>query len=798
MAEQYLVIVESPAKAKTIGKYLGKNYTVKACMGHLRDLPKSKLGVDPDNDFEPVYQPIKGKEEIIRELKKAAKAADTVYLATDPDREGEAISWHLKQLLELPDEKTRRVTFNEITKKVVQESIQQPRAIDQNLVDAQQARRILDRLVGYQLSPLLWKKIRRGLSAGRVQSVATRMVDDREREIEAFEPEEYWTLDANLLRESKLFSARYHGKNGKKAELKSRDDVEEVMRETKDASFLVKTVKRTDKQRSPSPPFTTSTMQQEASRKLSMTPRRTMAIAQQLYEGVDIQGEGSVGLITYMRTDSLRISEEALADAKEFILGRYGAAYAQTHRYKAKANAQDAHEAIRPSNVRWTPEDLKADLTGEQYRLYRLIWSRFVACQMSNAVYDSVSVDIDSAGHSFRASSSSLKFSGYTAVYEEGKDEEKEEKASPLPDLKEGDSLSLKDFSPDQHFTQPPARYTDASLIRAMEEQGIGRPSTYAPTVSTILDRDYVEKDGKYLKITNLGRVVTDLMKERFTDIADLKFTAHMEEKLDSVEDGNIPWKGVLRSFYGDFDKSLKQAEQDLEGVRIKVPDEISSEVCPECGRNLVVKSGRFGRFLACPGFPDCSFTMPLVVEMPGRCPKCGGRLMKRTGKSKKNGRQYTYYCCEHLTSKDEKAKCDFMTWDVPVKDDCPLCGHTLFKKAGRGARKPFCINPDCENFLPEDKRGYPRPAAKKDASDAPEAVASEEMQAPDNVAGADSPAVKKTAAKKTATKTTAKKSTAKKTTAKKSTAKKTATKTTAKKTTKSTAKKKTDSSDEN
>ncbi len=788
MAEQYLVIVESPAKAKTIGKYLGKNYTVKACMGHLRDLPKSKLGVDPDNDFEPVYQPIKGKEEIIRELKKAAKAADTVYLATDPDREGEAISWHLKQLLELPDEKTKRVTFNEITKKVVQESIQTPRAIDQNLVDAQQARRILDRLVGYQLSPLLWKKIRRGLSAGRVQSVATRMVDDREREIEAFEPEEYWTLDANLLRESKLFSARYHGKNGKKAELKSRDDVEEVMRETKDASFLVKTVKRTDKQRSPSPPFTTSTMQQEASRKLSMTPRRTMAIAQQLYEGVDIQGEGSVGLITYMRTDSLRISEEALADAKEFILGRYGAAYAQTHRYKAKANAQDAHEAIRPSNVRWTPEDLKADLTGEQYRLYRLIWSRFVACQMSNAVYDSVSVDIDSAGHSFRASSSSLKFSGYTAVYEEGKDEEKEEKASPLPDLKEGDSLSLKDFSPDQHFTQPPARYTDASLIRAMEEQGIGRPSTYAPTVSTILDRDYVEKDGKYLKITNLGRVVTDLMKERFTDIADLKFTAHMEEKLDSVEDGNIPWKGVLRSFYGDFDKSLKQAEQDLEGVRIKVPDEISSEVCPECGRNLVVKSGRFGRFLACPGFPDCSFTMPLVVEMPGRCPKCGGRLMKRTGKSKKNGRQYTYYCCEHLTSKDEKAKCDFMTWDVPVKDDCPLCGHTLFKKAGRGARKPFCINPDCENFLPEDKRGYPRPAAKKDASDAPEAVGSEEMQAPDNVAGADSPAVKKTAAKKTATKTTAKKSTAKKT----------ATKTTAKKTTKSTAKKKTDSSDEN
>ncbi|WP_297872155.1 type I DNA topoisomerase [uncultured Oscillibacter sp.] len=768
MGKQHLVIVESPAKAKTIGKYLGKDFTVKACMGHLRDLPKSKLGVDPEQDFEPVYQPIKGKEDIIKDLKKSAKAADMVYLATDPDREGEAISWHLKQLLDLPEEKARRVTFNEITKKVVQESIQSPRAIDQNLVDAQQARRILDRLVGYELSPLLWKKIRRGLSAGRVQSVATRMVDDREREIEAFEPEEYWTLDANLFGQNKPFSARYHGRGGKKAELKSAGDVEAVVRETENAVFSVKSVKRTDKQRSPSPPFTTSTMQQEASRKLSMTPRRTMAIAQQLYEGVDIAGEGSVGLITYMRTDSLRISEEALADAKEFILGRYGAPYAKTNRYKAKANAQDAHEAIRPSNVRWTPEDLKADLTGEQYRLYRLIWSRFVACQMSNAVYDSVSVEIEAAGHDFRTSSSSLKFAGYTAVYEEGKDEEKEEKASALPDLKEGETVDLKAFSRDQHFTQPPARYTDASLIRAMEEQGIGRPSTYAPTVSTILDRAYVEKDGKYLKITNLGRVVTELMKDKFTDIADLSFTAHMEEKLDSVEEGNTPWKGVLRDFYGDFDRNLKQAEQDLDGVRIKVPDEVSTEICPECSRNLVVKIGRFGRFLACPGFPECSFTMPLVVEMPGRCPKCGGRLMKRTGKSKKNGRQYTYYCCEHLTSKDEAQKCDFMTWDVPVKDDCPLCGHTLFKKAGRGARKPFCINPACANFLPEEKRGYPRrPAAQKDGeAEAPEAAAAES-------------GVKKTAAIKTAKKTAAKK-TVKKTAAKKTAAKKPAAKKTA------------------
>ena len=755
MANHSLVIVESPAKAKTIGKYLGKDFEVKACMGHLRDLPKSVLGVDLEHDFEPVYKPIKGKEEIISDLKKSAKKADMVYLATDPDREGEAISWHLKQLLDLPDEKTRRVTFNEITKKVVQESIREPRDINQDLVDAQQARRILDRIVGYELSPLLWKKVRRGLSAGRVQSVATRMVDDRDREIEAFQPEEYWTLDANLLGSDVKkvpFAAHYHGKNGKKAELKSAAEVDAVVRETENAAFQVKSVKRTDKQRSPSPPFTTSTMQQEASRKLSMTPRRTMAIAQQLYEGVDIEGEGTVGLITYMRTDSLRISEEALASAKEFILGRYGQEYypAQTHRYKAKANAQDAHEAIRPSNVNWTPEMLKKDLTGEQYRLYRLVWSRFVACQMANAVYDSVAVDIEANGHSFRAASSSLKFSGYTAVYEEGRDEEKEEKESPLPALQEGEVLTLKDFSRDQLFTQPPAHYTDATLIRAMEEQGIGRPSTYAPTVSTILDREYVIKEGKYLHITNLGRAVTEWMKEWFTDIADLKFTANMEQKLDSVEEGNTPWKDVLRNFYGGFDQGVQKAE---EGPRIKVPDEVSEETCPECGRNLVVKSGRFGRFLACPGYPECSFTMPLVVEMPGRCPKCGGRLMKRTGMSKKTNKQYTYYCCEHLNSKNEAEKCDFMSWDVPVKDDCPVCGQTMFKKAGRGFKKPFCINPACSNFLPEEKRGYPK---KKDAG--------EESTAPqaEDAAPAEKPAAKKPAAKKT----TAKKPAAKKATA--------------------------------
>jgi len=781
MAKQSLVIVESPAKAKTIGKYLGKEFEVKACMGHLRDLPKSVLGVDVEQDFEPSYRPIKGKEDIISDLKKSAKAADTVYLATDPDREGEAISWHLKHLLSLSDEKAKRVTFNEITKKVVQESIQEPRDIDQNLVDAQQARRILDRLVGYQLSPLLWKKVRRGLSAGRVQSVATRMVDDREREIEAFQPEEYWTLDANLLGNDvkKLpFAARYHGKDGKKAELKSAEDVERIVQETEDEVFAVKSVKRTDKQRSPSPPFTTSTLQQEASRKLSMTPRRTMAIAQQLYEGIDVEGEGTVGLITYMRTDSLRISEEAIAATKEFILGRYGKDYypAQPHRYKTKANSQDAHEAIRPSNVAWTPEMLKRDLTGEQYRLYRLIWSRYVACQMANAVYDSVAVEIESNGHSFRASSSSLKFSGYTAVYEEGRDEEKEEKESPLPALQEGEKLTLTGFAKDQHFTQPPAHYTDATLIRAMEEQGIGRPSTYAPTVSTILDREYVIKEGKYLRITNLGRVVTELMKDKFTDIADLKFTAHMEQKLDSVEEGDTPWKDILRDFYGDFDRNLKQAEKDLEGTRIKVPDEVSEEVCPECGKNLVIKSGRFGRFLACPGYPDCSFTMPLVVEMPGRCPKCGGRIMKRTGTSKTSGKQYTYYCCEFVNHKDESKKCDFMTWDVPVKDDCPVCGHTMFKKAGKGFKKPYCINEACSNFLPEEKRGYVKKNAAKTEEAAEEKTEKKTAKKTTKTAAkkpaasaAKKPAAKKTAAAK---KTTAKKTTTKKTTTKKSAAK--------------------------
>ena len=763
MAKKHLVIVESPAKAKTIERYLGKDYVVKASMGHLRDLPKSKLGVDIENDFEPVYQPIRDKSELIRELEKDAEKSDVVYLATDPDREGEAISWHLKALLGLGDDKAKRVTFNEITKKVVTESIRQPRAIDQNLVDAQQARRILDRIVGYQLSPLLWKKIRRGLSAGRVQSVATRMVNDREKEIRAFTPEEYWTLDAKLFDAAakKEFLAHYYGKNGKKEEPSSAQQVDTIMAEIRNAVFSVKSIKRTDKQRSPSPPFTTSTLQQEASRKLNMTPRRTMAIAQQLYEGVDISGEGTVGLITYMRTDSLRLSEEALGAARTFILGRYGKDYypAATRRFKTKEGAQDAHEAIRPSNVELTPERIKHDLTGEQYRLYRLIWSRFLACQMANAVYDSVSVEIAAKEHEFHASASSLKFAGYTAVYEESRDDEKEEKLDLLPPLNEGQEVQLREFEPQQHFTQPPARYTDATLIRAMEQNGIGRPSTYAPTVSTILDREYVVKEGKYLRPTPLGEVVTGLMEDKFPDIVDTKFTARMEKTLDAVEEGKTPWKRVLHDFYGGFDASLKKAESDLEGVYLKVPDEVSEEKCDVCGRSMVIKSGRFGRFLACPGYPECTFTKPLVIEMPGSCPLCGGRMMKRTGLSKKTNKQYTYYCCEHRNSKPELSTCDFMTFDVPTKDNCPGCGWTMFKKSGKGFKRPYCINPSCEYFVPEEKRGYVR--KKAEAAETAEETPTGET--PAAAKGAKKTVEKKTAAKKTIARKAAAKKTVKK-----------------------------------
>ena len=709
-SQSNLVIVESPSKAKTIGKYLGAEYKVMASMGHLRDLPKSTMGVDIENGFVPEYVPMENKAEIIAELRKAAKKADVVYLATDPDREGEAISWHLKELLQLPEEKTCRVTFNEITQKVVKESIANPRAIDYSLVDAQQARRLLDRIVGYQLSPLLWKKVRRGLSAGRVQSVATRLVVDRENEIRAFEPKEYWSLDADLklIGKAGAFTARYYG-DSKKRELGNEQQADAVIRDVTGKTFTVTSVKRAEKKRTAAPPFTTSTLQQEASRKLNMTPKRTMSIAQQLYEGVDIAGEGTTGLITYMRTDSLRISDEAMAAAADFIKSRYGKQYyyGKFHVFKTKSGAQDAHEAIRPTHVDLDPERIQSSLTKEQYKLYKLIWSRFLASQMANAVYDTVAIDTECAGHVFRCTQQSMKFAGFIAVYEEGRDDEAEELSAALPDLQEGDRADLTDIRKEQHFTQPPARYTEATLVKAMEEKGVGRPSTYASIISTIQDREYVNKVDKRLAPTSLGEVVTGLMQDRFQDIIDVEFTANMENRLDDIEAGKQNWKTVLAEFYKDFHKEMEEAEAALEGTRLKVPDEVTEEVCEICGRNMVIKIGRFGKFLACPGFPECTNTKPIVEKMPGRCPKCGSTIYKRKSK-----RGYAYYGCER------GAECGFMSWDVPTAEDCSCCGQTMFKKSGRGRMKPFCINPECEKFLPEDQRGYYKKPAEQETGD--------------------------------------------------------------------------------
>ncbi len=746
-----LVIVESPSKAKTIGRYLGPGYTVKASMGHLRDLPKSKMGVDLETDFTPQYIPVRGKESLIKELKAEAAKADTVYLATDPDREGEAISWHLKELLGLSDEKAQRVTFNEITQKVVRESIAKPRDIDYDLVDAQQARRVLDRIVGYQLSPLLWKKVRRGLSAGRVQSVATRMVVDRENEIRAFQPREYWSLDVKLSRIGKpgSFVAHYYG-SPKKQELESEEQTQKVIDDITGKDFTVTNVKKAEKKRSSAPPFTTSTLQQEASRKLGFTPKKTMMIAQQLYEGVEVEGEGTTGLITYMRTDSLRLSDEAMDAAAWFIKNRYGDSYyyGKHHVFKTKSGAQDAHEAIRPSHVELEPERVRYSLTPDQYKLYKLIWSRFLATQMANALFDTVSIDAECAGHVFRASHQSMRFPGFIAVYEEGRDDEVEAMGSPLPDLTAGEKASSSDIKKEQHFTQPPARYTEATLVKAMEEKGVGRPSTYAATISTIQDREYVTKQDKRLAPTPLGEIVTGLMMERFNDIIDVEFTANMESRLDAVEEGHQHWKALLAEFYDGFKKELEEAETALEGVRLKVPEEETDEVCEVCGRNMVIKMGRFGKFLACPGFPDCRNTKALVEHMPGRCPKCGSGMLKR--KSKKG---YAYYACE------KGADCGFMSWDVPTAEDCPECGFTMFKKSGKGRMKPFCVNETCSRFLPEDQRGYYK---KKETSESAEEAPKEEKKT-----------AKKTAAKKAAPKKTA----AKKTAAKKPAAKKTTTK---------------------
>ena len=735
-----LVIVESPSKAKTIGKYLGPDYIVKASMGHLRDLPKSKMGVDLESDFTPQYIPVKGKEELIKELKKDAAAVDTVYLATDPDREGEAISWHLKELLQLPNEKAYRVTFNEITQKVVRESIQNPRDIDYDLVDAQQARRILDRIVGYQLSPLLWKKVRRGLSAGRVQSVATRMVVDRENEIRAFIPKEYWSLNVTLNRMDKpgSFVAHYHGED-KKRELGSEAETQAIIDDITGKEFTVTNVKKAEKKRTAAPPFTTSTLQQEASRKLGFAPRRTMSIAQQLYEGVDVEGEGTLGLITYMRTDSLRLSDEAMAAAADFIQWRYGKEYyyGKFHVFKTKGSAQDAHEAIRPTRVDLEPEKIRGSLTQDQYKLYKLIWSRFLASQMANAIFDTVSIDTECAGHIFRSSHQSMRFPGFIAVYEEGKDEEGEVMGSALPDLQVGEKATASKIEKEQHFTQPPARYTEATLVKAMEEKGVGRPSTYAATISTIEDREYVVKQDKRLAPTALGEVVTGLMMDRFNDIIDVEFTANMESKLDAVEEGKQNWKALLSDFYDGFKQELESAEAALEGVRLKVPEEETDEICEICGRNMVIKMGRFGKFLACPGFPECKNAKPLVERMPGRCPKCGSGMLKR--KSKKG---YAYYACE------KGADCGFMSWDVPTAEDCPECGFTMFKKSGKGRMKPFCINETCSRFLPEDQRGYYK---KKTAEQTAEAAAPEKEEKK----SAKKASSKKTATKKSATKKT-------------------------------------------
>ena len=753
----HLVIVESPSKAKTIGRYLGPGYTVKASMGHLRDLPKSKMGVDLENDFTPQYIPVKGKEDLIKELKKESAKADLVYLATDPDREGEAISWHLKELLSLPDEKAKRVTFNEITQKVVRESIAAPRDIDYDLVDAQQARRVLDRIVGYQLSPLLWKKVRRGLSAGRVQSVATRMVVDRENEIRAFQPREYWSLDVTLNRLSKAgtFVAHYWGED-KKRELENEEMTQAVITDITGKDFTVTNVKKAEKKRSAAPPFTTSTLQQEASRKLGFTPKKTMMVAQQLYEGVEVAGEGTLGLITYMRTDSLRLSDEAMAAAADFIRHRYGNDYyyGKFHVFKTKGNAQDAHEAIRPTHVELDPESIRGSLTTDQYKLYKLIWSRFLASQMANAVYDTVSIDTECAGHVFRSTHQSMRFAGFIAVYEEGRDDEGEAMGSPLPDLTVGEKAAASDIKKEQHFTQPPARYTEATLVKAMEEKGVGRPSTYAATISTIQDREYVIKQDKRLAPTALGEIVTGLMMERFNDIVDVDFTANMENRLDAVEEGQQHWKELIAEFYGDFSKELQEAEAALEGVRLKVPEEETDEICEICGRNMVIKMGRFGKFLACPGFPECKNATPLVERMPGRGPKCGSGILKRKSK-----RGYAYYACE------TGAECGFMTWDVPTAEDCPECGFTMFKKSGKGRMKPFCVNETCSKFLPEDQRGYYK---KKTAVEGTEGEPAGEPAAAETKEK--KPAAKKTAAKKTgAKKTAAKKSAAKKTTTKKS-----------------------------
>ena len=683
-----LVIVESPAKAHTIQKYLGPDYEVLASMGHVRDLPASRLSVDVKNDFAPNYENIKGKGELIKKLRNEAKKSDYVYLATDPDREGEAISWHLAQLLKLDETEQNRVTFNEITKSGIKYGMEHPRCIDQQLVDAQQARRVLDRIVGYEISPFLWKKIRKGLSAGRVQSVAVRLIVDREDEIRAFTPEEYWTLEALLAKQgakTKPFTAKYYGTGGKKCEITSEEQANALKAAAEKGSFIIKSIKTGTRQKNPAPPFITSTLQQDASRRYGFQAKRTMKVAQELYEGINLPDMGAVGLITYMRTDSLRISDEALSAAHDYIKRTYGDSYAlaKPRTFRSKSNAQDGHEAIRPTMIELSPMKIKDSLSTDQFKLYKLVWERFIASQMAACVQDTVSADITAGEHLFKASGFSVRFDGYTRLYTETQDND-EEQGTNLPRLEEGEQLNLKELKPGQHFTQPPPRYTEATLIRELEENGIGRPSTYAPTLSTILQRGYVEREGKALKPTIVGETVTRLMKEQFGKIVDVKFTAEMEQELDEVEAGKTEWVGMMHHFYDDFTDMLQSAEKNMEGTKMKIPDEETDIVCELCGRKMVVRHGKYGKFLACPGFPECKNTKTLQQETPGSCPRCGKKVL---AKKSKTGR--TYYGCE------DNPACGFMTWDIPLEEKCPRCGSSLFKTTGR-VKMIHCLKEGC------------------------------------------------------------------------------------------------------
>ncbi|NQX65750.1 type I DNA topoisomerase [Paenibacillus alba] len=689
-----LVIVESPAKAKTIGKYLGSKFIVKASMGHIRDLPKSQIGVEVDRNFEPKYITIRGKGSILKELKDASKKVKKIYLAADPDREGEAIAWHLAHYLDVGADELCRVVFNEITKDAVKDAFKTPRRINQDLVNAQQARRILDRLVGYKISPLLWKKVKKGLSAGRVQSVAVKLIQDRENEIKAFEPEEYWSITVVLDAGKTVFEAKYHSLNGEKKELHSQEDVDLILAAMGSEAFTVKEVKEKERGRNPSPPFITSSMQQEAARKLNFRASKTMSVAQQLYEGIDLGKEGTVGLITYMRTDSTRISPIAQEEAKEFIMTKYGPAfYPETPRLytKKNANAQDAHEGVRPTSVLREPDQMKPFLSKDQYRLYKLVWERFVASQMSSAVLDTMTIDLTAGDTVFRANGSKMKFAGFMKVYVESNDDGTTEEDKLLPPLTKGDSLEKQSIEPKQHFTQPPPRYTEARLVRALEEMGIGRPSTYAPTLETIQKRGYVAIEEKKFVPTELGELVIQLMQEFFPEILDIEFTAHMEEELDFVEEGKEDWVRVLDTFYTSFEKRLEFAEEEMKEIEIQ--DEVSDEICEKCGKHLVYKMGRFGKFLACSGFPDCRNTKPIIKDIGVTCPTCHtGKIVERRSKK---GR--VFYGC------DQYPTCDFVSWDKPVSKPCPVCSSMMIEKRSKNGVTIQCTQCDHKEEVSED-----------------------------------------------------------------------------------------------